>query len=159
MRQTVREGFFSGPVVTDPSNAVTNANMREYEEECSVGYYCLGGVANDCGAGSYQDTKGASECKAADKGHYVDPNDATQQVECEPGRYSDRTAQMRCFDCGVGMYQSLSGATACDICAACAPSMRLDCVAINVDTTSCVCRLSNEHVSGGVHAECVPTHS
>jgi len=85
---------------------------------CPVGYYCLGGQANQqpCQAGSYAGSTGLSACSTCTAGTYSASTGLSACSKCATGSYGGTTGLTVCSTCQVGMYSGSTGSSVCSAC-------------------------------------------
>jgi hypothetical protein len=80
---------------------------------CLSGYYCVGGVCNQCKLGSKCPGGQIQECEL---GMYQDTTPSTECKKCEPGAYADAMGTINCDLCARGYYTNVEGSSSCTPC-------------------------------------------
>lgn len=103
-----------------PAGHQQMVDQPESCQACAPGYEApVPGSFNNCqqcAAGRYSSSYGATSCQACQPGRYSKVAGSTGCVQCEPGYYQPYSSQTNCLECGEGSAAPGQGSSQCNPC-------------------------------------------
>ncbi|GMI15398.1 hypothetical protein TrLO_g6728 [Triparma laevis f. longispina] len=93
------EGSYTTP------NTYAAEKTRTSEQQCEVGYFCVGGEKTPCQEGSAASSAGLMFCESCVGGKYANVQGQSSCDDCAPGKYSS-VGSTECQQCGPGKVSS-----------------------------------------------------